>query len=77
VLVEHEMLATRHTRPTPAKQVKGGIAERESPIAVSNLMIVCPQCGPVRIAHTVERLPGGKTRRTRVCRKCGQTLDRK
>ena len=77
VLVEHVMMVKRHTRPNPAKQIKGGIAERESPIAVSNVMIVCPQCGPVRIAHHVEQLPGGKTRRTRVCRKCGQSLDRK
>lgn len=76
-LVEHVMMVKRHTRPNPARQVKGGIAERESPIAVSNLMILCGQCGPVRIAHNVEQLPGGKTRRTRVCRKCGQPLDRK
>ncbi len=77
VLVEHVMVIKRHTRPNPAKQIKGGIAERESPIAVSNVMIMCPQCGPSRIAHTVEQLPGGKTRRARVCRKCGQSLDRK
>ncbi len=77
VLVEHVMMIKRHTRPNPAKQIKGGIAERESPISVSNLMIVCPQCGPVRIAHHLDPIPGGKTRRTRVCRKCGQSLDRK
>ena len=76
-LVEHIAMIKRHTRPNPAKQIKGGIAERESSIAVSNLMILCPQCGPVRIAHHVENLPGGKVRRTRVCRKCGQTLDKK
>ncbi|HLH16462.1 MAG TPA: 50S ribosomal protein L24 [Bryobacteraceae bacterium] len=78
VLVEHVMMIKRHTRPNPAKQIKGGIAERESPVAVSNLMIVCPGCNKaVRIAHHVEQLPGGGQRRTRVCRKCGQTLDRK
>jgi large subunit ribosomal protein L24 len=77
VLVEHIGMIKRHTRPNPAKQIKGGIAERESPVAVSNLMILCPQCGPVRIAHHVETLPGGKIRRSRVCRKCGQTLDKK
>ncbi|HUO31739.1 MAG TPA: 50S ribosomal protein L24 [Bryobacteraceae bacterium] len=77
ILVEHVSMIKRHTRPNPAKQIKGGIAERESPIAVSNVKIVCPQCGPVRIAHHVETLPGGTVRRTRVCRKCGQTLDRK
>ena len=78
VLVEHVMMIKRHTRPNPQKQIKGGIAERERPIAVSNLMIVCPGCSkPVRISHHVEHIAGGKTRRSRVCRKCGQTLDRK
>ena len=78
VLVEHVMMVKRHTRPNPAKQIKGGIAERVSPIAASNVMIVCPGCNKaVRIAHHVDRLPGGKTRRTRVCRKCGAALDKK
>jgi large subunit ribosomal protein L24 len=78
VLVEHVMMIKRHTRPNPAKQIKGGIAERESPIAASNVLLVCPGCNKaVRVAHHVDQLPGGKTRRTRVCRKCGQTLDRK
>jgi large subunit ribosomal protein L24 len=78
VLVEHVMMIKRHTRPNPQKQIKGGIAERESPIAASNLMIVCPGCNKaVRIAHHVDHLAGGKTRRTRVCRKCGQLLDKK
>jgi len=78
LLVEHVMMVKRHTRPNPAKQIKGGIAERESPIQVSNVMIVCPGCNKaVRIAHHVEHAAGGKSRRTRVCRKCGQTLDRK
>jgi large subunit ribosomal protein L24 len=78
VLVEHVMLVKRHTRPNPQKQIKGGIAERESPIAASNLMIVCPGCNKaVRMAHKVDVVAGGKTRRVRVCRKCGQLLDRK
>ena len=78
VLVEHVMMIKRHTRPNPQKQIKGGIAERESPIQVSNVLIVCPGCNKaVRIAHHVDAVAGGKTRRTRVCRKCGQTLDRK
>src|SRR5436190_7835220 len=77
LLVEHVMMIKRHTRPNPGKQIKGGIAERESPIQVSNVMIVCPGCHKaVRIAHHVDTTHG-KTRRSRVCRKCGQTLDRK
>ncbi len=78
LLVEHVMMVKRHTRPNPARQIKGGIAERESPIAVSNVVVVCPGCNkPTRIGHHVDQVAGGKTRRTRVCRKCGQTLDRK
>jgi len=72
------MMIKRHTRPNPQKQIKGGIAERESPINVSNVMVVCPGCNKTtRIGHHVDAVAGGKTRRTRVCRKCGQTLDRK
>jgi len=78
VLVEHVMMIKRHTRPNPAKQIKGGIAERESPIPVSNVMIMCPGCNKaVRIAHHVDTVAGGKSRRSRVCRKCGVSLDKK
>jgi large subunit ribosomal protein L24 len=78
VLVEHAMMIKRHTRPNPSKQIKGGIAERESAFSSSNVMIVCPGCGKaVRMAHHVDHVAGGKTRRVRVCRKCGQTIDKK
>ena len=78
VLIEGVSMIKRHTRPNPGKQIKGGIAERESAIQASNVMIVCPGCGKaVRIAHHVDAVAGGKNHRTRVCRKCGQTLDRK
>src|SRR5690242_5341134 len=78
VLVEHVGMIKRHTRPNPAKQIKGGIAERESPINASNVMVVCPGCNkPTRIGHHVDAVAGGKTRRTRVCKKCGHGLDRK
>jgi large subunit ribosomal protein L24 len=76
VLVEGVQTVKRHTKPNPQRQIKGGIAERESPISVSNLMIVCPTCGPSRIGHRVET-SGGKTRRVRVCRKCGAPLETK
>jgi len=78
ILVEHVMMIKRHTRPNPSKQIKGGIAERESPIAVSNVQVVCPGCNKTsRVAHHTDLIAGGKTRRSRVCRKCGQTLDKK
>ncbi len=77
VLVEHVVMVKRHTRPNPAKQIKGGIAERESPVDASNVLVVCPGCHKaVRVAHKVEKV-GEKSHRTRVCRKCGVVLDRK
>src|ERR1700690_2241676 len=67
LLVEHVMMIKRHTRPNPAKQIKGGIAERESPIPASNVLIVCPGCGKaVRVAHHVDPVAGGKHHRTRI-----------
>lgn len=71
--VEHVNMIKRHTRPNPAKNIKGGIVEREGAIHVSNVMIVCPACNkPVRIGHNV--LADG--RKVRVCRKCGTTVDK-
>ena len=73
ILVEHVMMTKKHTRRNPAKQIKGGIAEREAPIDISNVMIVCPSCGPVRMAHHT----GADGHKSRVCRKCGTSFDRK
>ena len=78
VLVEHAMMIKRHTRPNPSKQIKGGIAERESAFSASNVMLMCPGCSKaVRVGHHVDHVAGGKSRRVRVCRKCGQTIDKK
>jgi large subunit ribosomal protein L24 len=73
VIVEHANIIKRHTRPNPAKNIKGGIVEREAPINVSNVMIVCSGCGKhARIGRNV--LPDGS--RVRVCKRCGTTLDK-
>ncbi len=76
-VVQGVQMVKRHTRPNPQKQIKGGIAGREGPISISNLMIVCPTCGPSRIGHKVEKSGGGKARRSRICRKCGAPLETK
>ena len=71
LLVEHVMMVKKHVRPNPQRNVQGGIAEQESRIAISNVQLVCPTCGPVRIGHEVR---GDK--KVRVCKKCGTTLDK-
>lgn len=76
LLVEGVMMTKKHTRPNPAKQIKGGIAEREGTIHASNVMILTSGGVATRIAHRVETV-GGKTRRVRIARKTGEVLDRK
>ena len=43
MLVEHVMLVKKHVRPNPQRNVKGGIAEQESRIAISNVALMCRQ----------------------------------
>jgi large subunit ribosomal protein L24 len=71
LLVEHVMMVKKHVRPNPQRNIKGGIAEQESRIALSNVQLVCPTCGPVRIGHEMQG-----ERKVRVCKKCGTTLDK-
>ena len=77
VLVEGVMMIKRHTRPNPSKQIKGGIAEKESPIHVSNVMVLTSGGVATRVGYKLEDVGGGVTRRTRVARKTGEALDKK
>ena len=70
--VEHGNMVKRHVRPNPAKQIRGGILEKEGPIHVSNVALVCSDCGPTRIQH--RRKAEGDT--VRVCVKCGKVLEK-
>jgi len=72
VLVEGISMVKRHTRPNPQRQIKGGIAERESPIAISNVMLLTSGGVATRVSLRVE---GGK--RTRIAKKGGEVLDKK
>ena len=71
LLVEHVMMVKKHVRPNPQRNIKGGIAEQESRIAISNVQLVCPTCGPVRIGHEVRG-----DRKVRVCKKSDTTLEK-
>lgn len=76
VLVEGVMMSKKAIRPNPQRGVKGGIAERESKIHASNVMLLTAEGKTTRIGVKMETV-GGKTRRIRVARKTGETLDRK
>jgi large subunit ribosomal protein L24 len=72
VTVERANIIKKHTRANPSKNVRGGILDKEGPIHVSNVMLVCPACGKhTRAGHTA--LPDGT--KVRVCRRCNQTFE--
>jgi large subunit ribosomal protein L24 len=67
-IVERVNMIKRHTKANPNKGIQGGILEREAPIRLSNLRVVCPECGkPSRLGR--QRLEDGKG--VRVCKSCG------
>ena len=76
VLIEGVGMVKRHTRPNPQRQIKGGIAERESPIAISNVMLLTSGGVPTRVGYRIEG-SGASSRRVRYARKGGEILDKK
>jgi large subunit ribosomal protein L24 len=57
LLVEHVMMIKKHVKPNPQKNIKGGIAEQESSIHVSNVMLVDGEGNKTRVGT---RLDGDK-----------------
>lgn len=70
-IVEGLNFVKKHARKTQ-QNPQGGIIQIESPIALSNLMPVCPKCNkPVRVGTVAAGKDGKKTR---ICRKCKEAL---
>jgi len=76
VLVEGVSMIKRHTRPNPSKQVKGGIAERESAISISNVMVLTSGGVASRVAYKMEG-SGTSERRVRIAKKSGESIDKR
>ena len=76
IIVEGVMLAKHHTRPNPSRQIKGGIAERESGIDVSNVMVLASDNKTTRLGVRVEG-SGPAARRVRIARRTGEPLDKR
>jgi large subunit ribosomal protein L24 len=71
-LIERLNMVKRHRKPS-GPQSPSGIVEKEAPIRLSNLMIMCDKCNaPVRMGK--RHLEDGRS--VRVCRRCGDQLDR-
>ncbi|HEV8414232.1 MAG TPA: 50S ribosomal protein L24 [Bryobacteraceae bacterium] len=76
VLIEGVGMVKRHTRPNPQRQIQGGIAERESSIAISNVMLLTSGGVPTRVGYRMEGT-GASSRRVRYARKSGEIMDKK
>lgn len=72
VLVEHVMVVKKHVKPNPQRNIKGGIAEQESPIHISNVMLVDGEGNKTRIGS---RLEGDK--KVRVSKASGNVIAEK
>ncbi|MEW6594701.1 MAG: 50S ribosomal protein L24 [Thermodesulfobacteriota bacterium] len=72
-VVEKINIIKRHTKPSALNQ-QGGIIEKEAPVALSNLMLICPKCAKtVRVGN--KTLEDGT--RVRVCKKCNESVEAK
>ncbi len=73
LVVEGVNFISRHTRPNPSKNIKGGIVKREASLHASKVQLVCPECStPTRIGHQIL----GDGRKVRICRKCHGVVDK-
>jgi large subunit ribosomal protein L24 len=71
-IVERVNHAKKHTRANPQKNQQGGILEREAPIKLSNLQVLCPSCGErTRVGAKVT-----DEGTARSCRKCQAELNK-
>ncbi|MBL7049318.1 MAG: 50S ribosomal protein L24 [Nitrospira sp.] len=71
LIVERVKMIKKHMKPNKQYQ-QGGIIEKESPLHISNVMLLCPKCGKTtRIANKI--LENGK--KTRSCKKCGEVVE--
>jgi large subunit ribosomal protein L24 len=69
VIVDGVNVAKRHQKPRTANE-PGGIIDKDMPIPVPNVALLCSKCGPTRIGYRFDD-DGTKVR---VCRKCGGDL---
>jgi large subunit ribosomal protein L24 len=72
LLVEHVMMTKKHVKPNPQRNIKGGIAEQESSIHISNVMLVDGEGNKTRVGTRVE-----DDRRVRFSKASGNTIPEK
>ncbi|MGD1996759.1 MAG: 50S ribosomal protein L24 [Anaerolineae bacterium] len=74
VVIAGVNIVRKHQRPVRAgrREVQPGVIEFEAPVHVSNVMLVCPNCGERTRVGFESQDDGGKVR---VCKKCSQVVE--
>ncbi len=66
VIVDGVNVAKKHQGPTRTTQ-QGGIIDKDMPLPVANVALVCPSCGkPTRVGYKFDN----SGQKVRICRKC-------
>ncbi len=68
-LVAKLNIAKVHTRPSQTSS--GGVVEKETPIDISNIQVICPKCSNATKVN-FDRLQDGE--KVRICKKCGEMI---
>ncbi len=66
VIVDGVNVARKHQKATRST-MQGGIIDKDMPLPVANVALVCSSCGPTRVGYRFE----GDGTKVRVCKKCG------
>jgi large subunit ribosomal protein L24 len=72
VIVEGLNIVKRHMKPRSSQARQAGIIEKEAPLHVSNVALLCPKCNlPARVGHKL--LADGT--KARVCKRCSEVIE--
>ena len=67
VIVDGINVAKKHQRATKST-MQGGIIDKDMPLPVANVALLCPACGKAtRVGYKID----GDGTKVRVCKKCG------
>ncbi|HEM61343.1 MAG TPA: 50S ribosomal protein L24 [Chloroflexi bacterium] len=72
VIVSGVNIVKRHTKPTGRVRTQAGIIEREAPLRISNVALVCPHCSQ-RTKVAIQIRADGE--RVRVCKRCNEAIE--
>lgn len=72
IIIENINMVTKSTRPTQ-KDPRGGFVQKEAPMHACKVLLICPSCGkPTRVSRAF--LDSGK--KVRICKQCGEIIDK-